>query len=368
MVFTLLRLLVMAMMSLAGYRTVVLILFRVTDVGSPPAPGMQYLVFGAAVGALLGWLIAPLLFTAVKRAADGIVGVIQKIPTLDIVIGAFGLILGMLIGALATFSIPKALPLIGTYLPLLVTLSTGYVGAVVAVRKREELSNLLGKAQRTVQGEREHPRTHDANSVNVLDTSVIIDGRILDICRTGFITGALVVPTVVLEELQHIADSSDTLRRNRGRRGLDILAQIQQLPGVSVSIVKDEFRELAEVDSKLIRVAQRYKGKILTNDYNLNKVAELQGVAVLNINELANAVKPVALPGEEMDVQIIKDGREYAQGVGYLDDGTMIVVDNGKRFMGQTITVIVTNSLQTAAGRMLFAKPKQSERFADVST
>ncbi len=199
-------------------------------------------------------------------------------------------------------------------------------------------------------------------SPKILDTSVIIDGRIADITKSGFLEGELIVPGFVLEELQHIADSSDVLKRNRGRRGLDILNKIQKEPYTSVRIVEQDYGDINEVDTKLVKLAKDMGGKVVTNDYNLNKVCELQGVPVLNINELANSVKPVVLPGEELKVQVIKDGKEQGQGVGYLDDGTMIVVDSGRRFIGQTVTVLVTSVLQTAAGRMIFAKPKAMER------
>ncbi|MFN2362951.1 MAG: PIN/TRAM domain-containing protein, partial [Halarsenatibacteraceae bacterium] len=192
----------------------------------------------------------------------------------------------------------------------------------------------------------------------ILDTSVIIDGRIADICKTGFIEGSLIIPEFILEELRHIADSSDVLKRNRGRRGLDILKQMQKDEGINVEIINKDFEEIAEVDSKLVKLAKIMSGIIVTNDYNLNKVAELQGVRVLNINELANAVKPVVLPGEEMEVRVIKEGKEEGQGIGYLDDGTMIVVDEGIKHIGEEVAVLVTSILQTAAGRMIFAKIK----------
>ncbi len=204
--------------------------------------------------------------------------------------------------------------------------------------------------------------TLNAPAHKILDTSVIIDGRIADIARTGFIEGVLLIPGFVLQELQHIADSSDVLKRNRGRRGLDILNRMQKESKVAVHIVDEDFDDITEVDAKLVRLAQLKDAKVLTNDFNLNKVAELQGVDVLNINELANAVKPVVLPGEEMLVHVIKDGKEQGQGVGYLDDGTMIVVDGGRRFIGESVGVMVTSVLQTAAGRMIFAKPKPMER------
>jgi uncharacterized protein YacL len=193
----------------------------------------------------------------------------------------------------------------------------------------------------------------------VLDTSVIIDGRIFDICQTGFVEGTLIIPNFVLEELRHIADSSDSLKRNRGRRGLDILNRIQKELSIDVQIWEKDFPDLSEVDTKLLKLAQTINGKVITNDYNLNKVAEFQGVPVLNINELANAIKPVVLPGEEMQIQIIKDGKESGQGIAYLDDGTMIVVEGGRKFIGETIDVTVTSVLQTAAGRMIFAKQKE---------
>ena len=192
----------------------------------------------------------------------------------------------------------------------------------------------------------------------VLDTSVIIDGRILDIAKIGFIEGPLVVPVFVLEELQHIADSADALKRNRGRRGLDTVAEIQELKNVEVIIYKGKIEEIPEVDSKLLKLASDIGGKIVTNDYNLNKVAKVQNLTVLNVNELANAVKPLYLPGEEMKILLVKEGKEQNQGLGYLDDGTMIVVENGKELIGESVNVIVTSALQTSAGKMIFAKIK----------
>ncbi|MCX6542888.1 MAG: PIN domain nuclease [Acidobacteria bacterium] len=190
----------------------------------------------------------------------------------------------------------------------------------------------------------------------VLDTSVIIDGRVADVCETGFLDGTLVIPQFVLKELQQIADSSDTMRRNRGRRGLDILQKIQKMTGAEVMISDIDFPEVREVDLKLIELARSLQGKIVTNDFNLNKVAQLRGVAVLNINELANALKPVVLPGESMKVFILKEGKEYSQGVAYLDDGTMVVVDNARKLIGKTIDIVVTSVLQTTAGKMIFGR------------
>jgi uncharacterized protein YacL len=221
----------------------------------------------------------------------------------------------------------------------------------VAIKKREELGTILSFPSRSSKSSKK-----DKEVYKVLDTSVIIDGRIADVTKAGFLEGVLVVPNFVLEELRHIADSADAMRRNRGRRGLDVLNQIQKQLGMNVQIVDRDFEDVLEVDSKLIKLAQTVNGKILTTDYNLNKVCELQGVPVLNINELANAVKPVVLPGEEMVIQVMKEGKEANQGVAYLDDGTMIVVDNGRRHIGETLAVIVTSVLQTSAGRMIFAR------------
>jgi uncharacterized protein YacL len=201
--------------------------------------------------------------------------------------------------------------------------------------------------------------TGQASSPKILDTSVIIDGRIADICETGFLEGPLIVPQFVLKELQHIAGSPDSIKRNRGRRGLDILQRIQKNVDMTVRIVDHDFPKIREVDTKLVALGKALKGKVLTNDFNLNKVAELQGVPVLNVNQLANAVKPVVLPGEVMNVHIMKEGKEYGQGVAYLDDGTMVVVDNAKRYVGRHIDVIDTSVLQTTAGRMIFTRLRE---------
>ena len=197
-----------------------------------------------------------------------------------------------------------------------------------------------------------------SKNYKLLDTNVIIDGRIADICKTGFLEGTILIPVFVLEELQHIADSPYSLRRVRGRRGLDILQKMRDDETLHVEVMNIDFEDIAEVDSKLVRLAQKVEGKIITNDFNLNKVAQLRGVEVLNINDLSNAVKPVVIPGEIMRVQVVKDGKEPGQGVAYLDDGTMIVIENGHRYLSRTIAVEVTSALQTSAGRMIFAKPQ----------
>jgi uncharacterized protein YacL len=270
------------------------------------------------------------------------------------------LIAGLLIAALLGL-ILNDFPVIGQVITVLSAVVFGYLGISVGTRKRDEAASVFGGGMKRYKGEQasSQPEKPAAGACpKVLDTSVIIDGRIADIVKTGFLEGPLIVPGFVLEELRHIADSSDVLKRNRGRRGLDILNRMQKEMGVDIRINEQEVGEGLEVDSKLLKLAKLLGGKVVTNDFNLNKVAELQGVPVLNINELANALKPAVLPGEEMNVLVVKDGKEAGQGVAYLDDGTMIVVDGGKRHIGDTIGVTVTSVLQTAAGRMIFAKPK----------
>lgn len=314
---------------------------------------------GLASG-LIGFLLSPWLTYRTTQTVSWLEGKLQKTPTQDIVGGAIGLIVGLVIAVLLGSSFSR-IPLIGDYLPIIGSLIFGYLGISVGVKKKEEVLNFFAFFPKLTSREKTN-RTQDKHKYKILDTSVIIDGRIADICKTGFLDGVLIIPGFVLEELRHIADSSDVLKRNRGRRGLDILNLIRKDLDIPVQIYEKDYDDIAEVDSKLVRLAQELKGYVITNDYNLNKVAEFQGVTVLNINELANAVKPVVLPGEEMVVQVIKDGKESGQGIGYLDDGTMIVIDGGKKFIGQTIGVVVTSVLQTAAGRMIFAKPKNADK------
>ena len=319
-------------------------------------------ILGVIIGGVVGFVAAPFFIKHLWQFTYWIEGRLNKMPIYDVLAGALGLAVGLIISNLIGSAFMH-IPIIGNYIPGLISIVLGYLGINIAIHKREELLNLLvalpwkGK-------ERQKEKVVEPEHYKILDTSVIIDGRIADICQSGFMEGTLIIPVFVLEELQHIADSSDLLKRNRGRRGLDVLNRIQKDMGMYVKIHEQDFEEIAEVDSKLVKLAQSLKGKLVTNDYNLNKVAELQGVQVLNINELSNAVKPVVLPGEEMVVQVVKDGKEMGQGIGYLDDGTMIVVDGGKKHMGDTIGVLVTSVLQTAAGRMIFAKPKAMEKGA----
>jgi uncharacterized protein YacL len=309
------------------------------------------------VGAGTGLAVAGRLWRAGRRWSTSLMDRLSRLSAQAALTGGIGLLFGLAAAALLGGALAE-LPEVGRVLPLLASLTLGYTGLVAGL----SLEGEFAAVERWVR-----PKAGRGAIPKVLDTSVIIDGRIADLCRTGFLEGPLVVPSFVLEELRHIADSSDALKRNRGRRGLDILNQIQRDLKVPVKVHERAGSDpLAEVDTKLLRLARELGGKILTNDFNLNKVAELQGVEVLNINELANAVKPVVLPGEEMVVRVIKDGKEAGQGVAYLDDGTMIVVDGGKKYIGDSVGVLVTSVLQTAAGRMIFAKPKPAEQSASV--
>ncbi|HML32150.1 PIN/TRAM domain-containing protein [Sporomusa sphaeroides] len=319
-------------------------------------------VFGGLVGGIVGFVVAPLLLKYLWNFTYWLELRLNKMPGYDVLAGVLGLATGLIISNLLGPAF-MPIPIVGKYVPLILSVILGYLGINVAIRKREELfnmfSNLPALPWLSRDGkERSKDKTDSICQAKILDTSVIIDGRIADICKSGFIEGPLVIPVFVLEELQHIADSSDLLKRNRGRRGLDILNRMQKELELNIQIDNRDFDDITEVDSKLIKLGQVLKAKVITNDYNLNKVAELQGVSVLNINELSNAVKPVVLPGEEMVVHVVKDGKEFGQGVAYLDDGTMIVVDGGKKHIGETVGVLVTSVLQTAAGRMIFAKPK----------
>ena len=260
----------------------------------------------------------------------------------------------------AFYQIP--FPWVSSLLTAVIYIVLGYLGFTLPVKKRDDIVAAIqaGKKERDGSAStRKISKKKNNAAAKVLDTSVVIDGRIYDICKVGFMEGPLIVPVFVLNELQLIADSSDDLKRNRGRRGLDIINKMQNDLDVPVQISEEDYDDIQEVDAKLVRMAKETKCKILTNDYNLNKVATVQGAEVLNINELANAVKPVVLPGEEMKVLLVKAGKESGQAVAYLDDGTMIVVENGRKYIGDNITVIVTSILQTAAGRMIFAKPRK---------
>src|SRR6202451_3072521 len=264
---------------------------------------------------------------------------------------AIGSVLGIIGAYLFALVIRNSVPSghMQSFLQIMVMLVMAYVGLAVGANKGDLLN--LAALGGVFGGEKSGKKSY-----KILDTSVIIDGRIADIAETGFLDGLIVIPQFVLRELQLVADSADSLKRNRGRRGLDILQRIQKMTQLNVQIFEDDFPNVPEVDMKLIELAKVYNCKIVTNDFNLNKVAQLHGVEVLNINELANALKPIVLPGEIMRVFILKEGKEYNQGVAYLDDGTMVVVDNAKKMISRTIDISVTSVLQTTAGKMIFGR------------
>ncbi|MFH1406682.1 MAG: PIN domain-containing protein [Candidatus Omnitrophota bacterium] len=317
---------------------------------------------------ILSVLVCFQLFTALKLfdsmsgilgAACGLVGSlliiflelrVRRVSVRGLSASVFGLIFGLIMAKLLSdaFGLIPLEPSVGAAVKLGFVLIFSYLGMVIAMRGRDEFNIIIPYVRFSKQEQRQ--------DIILLDTSVIIDGRIADICQTKFIEGRFVVPRFVLKELQLIADSADSLKRSRGRRGLDILNRMQKLSNTDVKIEEDDFPDLSGVDAKLVKLARVLGAKVLTNDYNLNKVAELEGVSVLNLNDLANALKPVVLPGEEMEVRIIKEGKEHNQGVAYLDDGTMVVVEHGRHLIGQTKTVTITSVLQTSAGRMIFAK------------
>jgi Integral membrane protein (PIN domain superfamily) len=313
------------------------------------------LIFG-----LLFYFLTPVFGQHGAKLAKNIETDLQKVPTNDVVSGTLGLIIGLIIAFLIS-QIYNGIDVfyIGTVLSIITYIFLGYLGILVATRKSKDILPVWLSAKKNA-NPKSKGKANDATP-KILDTSVIIDGRIADIMKTGFIEGNVVIPEFVLVELRHIADSSDGLKRNRGRRGLDVLNRIQSEYGIEIynTVSEKSLDEIPEVDVKLLKLAQLMNGKVVTNDFNLNKVATIKGVEVLNINELANTLKPVVLPGEDMSLFLVKEGKESNQAVAYLDDGTMIVVEEGRRYIGQTITVTVTSVLQTAAGRMIFAKPKK---------
>lgn len=317
-----------------------------------------FLVFCILVFGIIFFIISPWINSLIIKLMDYIENNIQKVPGTEILFGTVGGIIGLIISSLV-LSVFSRISVLWSIITAVVDIITAVIFADIAVRKREELIAFFYSIKKAGLSKEKKSKTTSKGAPKVLDTSVIIDGRIFDICQTGFIEGTLVIPNFVLQELRHIADSSDALKRNRGRRGLDILNKIQKELSINVEMYEKDFPDIEEVDAKLLKLAQVLNGKVITNDYNLNKVAEFQGVPVLNINELANAIKPVVLPGEEMVIQIVKDGKESGQGIAYLDDGTMIVVEGGKKHIGETLEVTVTSVLQTAAGRMIFAKRKE---------
>ncbi len=336
-------------------------------------------VGGIYVGVLLGRLVAePQLYAVVFALVGALVGLIAtpwftvrpiralrakliELSARKLLAGMAGLGAGLLVSALVTFPLVQLPPPLKDFLPFFAVLLFSYLGVVLFSMRADDIFQTLASI---FSGRISEEASAIIRSTPILvDTSVIIDGRITDIAKTGFIMGELLIPRFVLNELQYVADSADNLRRQRGRRGLEVLSELQKLPDIPVRIVDLDAEDTREVDAKLVVLARRLKCPILTNDYNLNRVAELQGVSVLNINDLANAVKVVLLPGEIFDVNIIQVGKEPGQGIGYLDDGTMVVVEDGEPFIGMLTHVVVTKVLQTSAGRMIFARvtPKNKE-------
>lgn len=313
---------------------------------------LKWAVPATLLGAIVGAVVAPFLTT---RPARTVRRVVRQLPVQEIVAGTLGLILGLLIAALLVLPLSRLPSPFGNVLPALGAVVFGYLGITVMVLRADDITDLFGGRFRRQPG-RAESKAAEATPV-LLDSSVIIDGRIADISQTGFIMGPMLIPRFVLNEVQYIADSADTLRRNRGRRGLDMLSRLQKDSAVPVSIVDMDVKNVRQVDDKLVQLAKQLRCPIVTNDFNLNQVAQLQGVKVLNINALANAVKMLLLPGETIHVDVIDEGKEAGQGVGYLDDGTMVVVENGVRYLHREIDVQVTKVLQTNAGRMIFGLP-----------
>ena len=354
----------------AGALVTVVIIAALLFVDRSTLPFNIWWIVGIGVGgALLAFVFTPYITVVPYRW-------MREAAASDLVAAIIGLIIGLIISFLIAIPLANLPGIFGRMLPFVGTVVCGGLGVTLAVQRKNDLSHLIQanfanrrardrerEEERQKEKEKESDKEHASQLQPVtqilLDTSAIIDGRIADISQTGFVSGALLVPRFVLNELQRIADSADTMRRNRGRRGLEMLNRLQKDTTVPIEITDADVEDVVEVDGKLVKMARTLHCPIITNDFNLNRVAELQGVKVLNINELANAVKPVLLPGEDIFIKIMQDGKELGQGVGYLDDGTMIVVEGGRQFMGMTIEVSVTRVLQTVAGRMIFAHPKQ---------
>ena len=320
-----------------------------------PAGGL-YLIAWIAAWIIVGFAVLPYL-TVVP--AGWLIRQVQQLSTAEFVTAVIGGLLGLLMGLLLGFPLSQLGAPLGTWIPIGVSLFLGLGMVGLTVAKRADLllaAEAIGLVRRPLSPDEKRSQSGDPRIV--VDTSAIIDGRIAEIVESGFVYGTLVIPRFVLDELQHIADSSDTLRRNRGRRGLEILNRMQKDSPTPIEIIEDDVPGVSEVDAKLVALAKARSRAVLTNDFNLNRVAELQGVRVLNINSLANAVKPAVLPGEDLRVRVIQEGKEAGQGVGFLDDGTMIVVEGGSRFIDKDVEVSVTRVLQTVAGRMIFAQPR----------
>jgi len=319
-----------------------------------------YRVVLSVIGTALGFTLASLVYRQTIELAGDFVTDLRRVPARDKVAAIIGVVIGLgvtsLLGSMLLNIRPYGPPLVA-----IIGIASIYLGVVIMLSMKEEMSFFFAQGDQA----QETGSSQSSAQPKLLDTNVIIDGRIADIATAGFIEGPILLPDFVLEELHLIADSSDSLRRNRGRRGLDILNAMQQEPDLNIRVFDDyekSFRSGDPVDAKLVQLARQISAAIITNDFNLNKVAQLQGVKVLNVNELANAVKPVVLPGEEMTVSIVREGKEPDQGVAYLDDGTMVVVERGKPRIGESVSIVVTSVLQTVAGKMIFGQPQDDSR------
>ena len=326
---------------------------------------ISVIVIGTIIGVLIGYFISSFILKQGLVIARQLERVLTHIPNQELIAGTIGLLFGLIIANLIGAAFNQV-PIIGPYISIILSAIFGYSGVRLMARKGPEMYfNYLKQWKRSEAGTKKSRgfnmfgshKSSDSNlTAKLLDTSVIIDGRIKELCATGFIDGPLIVPVFVLNELQIISDSADAMKRNRGRRGLDILKEMQDAKLVPIEIVENDYDDLHEVDSKLMRLALEKQWKLMTNDFNLNKVARVQGIKVLNLNELANVLKPALIAGEWIRVQVMKEGKEVQQGVAYLDDGTMIVVEDGRPYVGQEVEVMVTSILQTSAGRMIFAR------------
>lgn len=324
--------------------------------GSPQTI-LFYQILATLIFAIIGFFVTPYItikpMVALRKR-------LSSVSAQTLVFGIVGLVVGLILAALLAYPISLLPQPFGGILPFIAVLIFGYLGLILFVSRQNDLRTIFRAGQRnSILGDEKDQNAAPGDAQRILvDTSSIIDGRIYDIARTGFMPGRLLIPRFVLNELQYVSDSADNLRRQRGRRGMEVLSELQKDPAIPVTITDIDVEGVREVDERLVVLARQLSCPILTNDYNLNRVAELQGVSVLNVNELANAVKSILLPGESLKMRIIQEGKEYGQGVGYMEDGTMVVVEGGHEFIGKTISIVVTKVLQTAAGRMIFAKPE----------
>ena len=325
-----------------------------------------YYTLSILLAAFIGYLVSQYILRIGLSVAKQIERILSRVPSQQLVAGTIGLLFGLIIANLIGMAFERV-PIIGSYLPIVLSAVLGYIGIRLGMDKGPDLYKAmvsytfrgLRSKGRTMKESKDKKALPQTCSAKVLDTSVVIDGRILDIVNTGFLEGPFIVPVFVLEELQKLSDSADTLKRNKGRRGLDLLQTMREKLTNSMEIIDADYEDLSEVDLKLIRLSMDKHWKLITNDFNLNKIATLQGVEVLNLNDLANAIKPKMMSGETLLVRIMKAGKEPHQGVAYLDDGTMIVVENGVDYVDQTVNVVVTSVLQTSAGRMIFARVEE---------